>query len=161
MIVTISIIAYNQSIISSAKYTVLGKSLNVSSLFLWNMSPVGAAPNDNLLYLYLPNWHANVVKYDDLSSSFKVWYPKFASIRERYCTWFIFGNLSLSIGPVYVPVFLMVDLALLDLELAWLSHFVLVPIQSCCTIQQSHLCLEVQWCLFTVGTQILLWMSIE
>ena len=25
-----------------------------------------------LLHMYLPNWHANVVKYDDFSSSFKL-----------------------------------------------------------------------------------------
>ena len=54
----------------SAIPNIFHKSLNISSIFLWNMSPAGAAPNGNLLYLYLPNWHANVVRYDDFSSSF-------------------------------------------------------------------------------------------
>ena len=62
---------------------------------------MGAGRNGNLLYLYLPNWHVNVVKYDDLSSSFKLWYPEPASIRERYCTLFDFGNILLSIGSLY------------------------------------------------------------
>ena len=43
-----------------------GKSLNILLIFHTNMSPVGAAPNSNLLHLYLPNWHANVVRHDDL-----------------------------------------------------------------------------------------------
>ena len=34
--------------------------LNSSPIFLWNMSPAGAIPNGNLLYLYLPNWHVNL-----------------------------------------------------------------------------------------------------
>ena len=42
------------------------------SIFLWNISPEGLAPNSNLLYLYLLNCHENVVRSDDLSSSFKV-----------------------------------------------------------------------------------------
>ena len=80
MIFTISVITYNQNIINDP---------------LW-----GAAPSSSLLYLYLPNCHANVVRYDDLSSRFKLWYPKLASIRERYCILFNFGNISLTVGPL-------------------------------------------------------------
>ena len=66
---------------------------------------MGAAPNDNVLNLYLPNWHANEVRYDDLSSSFMLWYPELASIIERYCTLFNFGKISLSIGPLCTGLF--------------------------------------------------------
>ena len=53
---------------SSAILGTFVKSLNISSVFIWNISPRGAAPNGNLSYLYLQNWHANVVRYDDFSS---------------------------------------------------------------------------------------------
>ena len=64
------------------------------------MCPVGAAPNGNLLNLYLPNWHANVVRYDYLSSNFKLWYSELTSLIERYCTLFKFGKISLSAVPI-------------------------------------------------------------
>ena len=86
--------------ISSVMPNTLGQSLNISSFFLSNISPVGVVPNGNPWYLYLPNWHANVVKYDDLSSTFKLWYPELVSIKEIYCTLFNFGNISLSVGPI-------------------------------------------------------------
>ena len=69
------------------------------SNFLWNIFLMGAAPKGSLLYLYLPNLHVNVVRYDNLLSSFMSWYPELASIKERYCTLFNFGNILLSIGP--------------------------------------------------------------
>ena len=55
---------------SPAMQNTFGHSLNNPSIFLWNTTPAGATPNGNLLYLYLPNWHANVVRYDDFSSNF-------------------------------------------------------------------------------------------
>ena len=64
------------------------------------MSPAGSAPNGNLLNLYLPNWHANVVRYDDFPSNFKFWYPELASIIERYCTLSNFGKISFSAVPL-------------------------------------------------------------
>ena len=48
------------------------KSLNISSIFLWTISASGASPNGNPLYFYLPNWHANDVRYDNFSSSFSL-----------------------------------------------------------------------------------------
>ena len=98
MIFSISIITYNQNIISDTKK--LGKTLNILSVFLWNISPMGAAPNGDLLYLNLPNWYVTVVRYDDFLSSFKSWCPWLASIGERYCTLLNFGSKSLSIGPL-------------------------------------------------------------
>ena len=52
-----------------------GSSLNISSVFLCYMSPVGGAPNGSHLYLYLQNWCENVVKYDGfcLTSSCDIW----------------------------------------------------------------------------------------
>ena len=79
----------------------LARSLNIPSSFLWNISPFVTAPNGNPLHLYLADWHAHVVRYDDLSSNFKLWYPDVASIRERYCALFNLQNISLSIGPLW------------------------------------------------------------
>ena len=50
----------------------LVKLLIFSFIFHSNISPAGAASNSNLLYLYLPNWHANVVRYDYLLSSLRL-----------------------------------------------------------------------------------------
>ena len=55
------------------------------------MSPAGAAQNSGLKYLHLPNGQDSVVKYDDLLCSFKLRYPKLASINVSY---FIPGSLS-------------------------------------------------------------------
>ena len=52
------------------------------------------------LYLYLPNWHANVVRYDDFSSSLNLWYPELATISERYLTLLSFGNISFRVVPL-------------------------------------------------------------
>ena len=65
------------------------------------MSPAGAAPNDSLLNLYLPNQHVNVVKYDDLLSNLMMWYPELASIRDKYLTLFDFGKISLNVDPLW------------------------------------------------------------
>ena len=65
--------SYPTTKLSSAIPNTFGKSLYISYIFLCNISPAGAAPNSNLLYLYLPQWHANVVRYEDLSSSFRLW----------------------------------------------------------------------------------------
>ena len=46
-------------------------SLNNLSIFFWNMSPAGTTPNGNGMYLYLPNGHENVVKYDDCLYNFR------------------------------------------------------------------------------------------
>ena len=57
---------------SSVKLNTLGKVLNISSIFLLKISPAGAAPNGNHLYLNLPKQHTKAVRYDDLSSSVKL-----------------------------------------------------------------------------------------
>ena len=62
---------------------------------------MGAASNGNLLYLYLPNWHMDVVRFNDLSSSLRLWYPKLTSIRESYFTLHNLGKISLSVGPLW------------------------------------------------------------
>ena len=61
-----------------------GISLEYFINYCWNMSPTGTAPNRSHLYLYLPNGHANVVRYDDFLSNFKLWYPELASIIDMY-----------------------------------------------------------------------------
>ena len=50
----------------SAIQNTVGSSLDISSIFHWNVLPAGTTPNSSLVNLYLPNWHVNVVKYDDL-----------------------------------------------------------------------------------------------
>ena len=57
---------------SSAMPNTFGNSLNISSIFVWNICPFEAAPNSNLLYLYLPNWYTNVIRYDDFLSDFRL-----------------------------------------------------------------------------------------
>ena len=64
------------------------------------MSPAGAAPIGSDLYLYLPNWHANVIRYDDLSSNFSLWYLELASMSDRYLKLLGFGHMSFSLGPL-------------------------------------------------------------
>ena len=68
--------------------------------FLWNMSAAETAPNSRPAYMYLPNWHTNVVRYDDFSLSFMLWYPEFASI----CVWNPMppnsGNTTLTVEPL-------------------------------------------------------------
>ena len=81
---------YPSTKMSSAKPNTFGKPLNILSMFLWNIYPVRAAPNRSLLYLLLPNWHVNVLRYDHLSSCARLWYSELASIRENilhYSVW--------------------------------------------------------------------------
>ena len=75
---------------SSAMQNTLGKCLNFIYLVLKHIA-YGAVPNGSLLYLYLPNWHVNVVRYDDPLSNLRLWYPELASIRGKYFTLFNFG----------------------------------------------------------------------
>ena len=56
---------------SSAMPNAFDNSLNISSIFLWNMPAAMAAPNGRLLYLYMPHRKENVAKYDHFSSSFR------------------------------------------------------------------------------------------
>ena len=56
------------------------------------MLPAGTALNGKHLYLYLPNWHANVVRYDVFLSSLRLWYMELASIIDMYFTPVSFGK---------------------------------------------------------------------
>ena len=79
-----------------------GMSLKILSIFLWNMLPAGAAPNASHLYLYCQNWHANIVRYEDFSSSFKLWYPELASISERYFALLSPWRILFRVGPLCI-----------------------------------------------------------
>ena len=65
-------VSYPTAKMMSAIANTFGKSLNISSIFLWNICPVGAVPNGNLLYLCQLNWHANVVRYGHILSTFRL-----------------------------------------------------------------------------------------
>ena len=86
------------------------------------MLPTGAAPNSNCLSLYLPNWYANVVRYDDLSSNFRLWYPELASMSDRYLTLLSFDNMSFSIG------LLCMGLISAWFSCAWSKHSFTLPL---------------------------------
>ena len=75
-------------------------SLNILSLLCWNISPTGAVPRGSYLYLYLPNWQANVVRYDDILSNFRLWYPELASIIDKYLTLFSLSSILFNVGPL-------------------------------------------------------------
>ena len=74
----------------------------ISSILCWNISPTGAAPNGNHLYQYLPNGYANVVRYDDLVSNCRLWYPKLASITDIYFILLSLGSISFNEGPLWM-----------------------------------------------------------
>ena len=63
------------------------------------MSPPGTFLYESLVNLYQPNMHANAVKYNDFLSSLRLWLPKFASIKVRFCTFASFRNMSLTASP--------------------------------------------------------------
>ena len=79
-----------------------GMSLKIPSILHWNMSPTGVALNGRCLYSYLPNGHVNVVKYDDLVSNCRLWYPELASMIDMYCTLLSLGSMSFSVGPLWM-----------------------------------------------------------
>ena len=86
---------------SSAQKT-LGMSMKRSSIFLWNIFPVGAASNGSIVYLYLPNEQENVIKYDDFSLSFSLQYPELMSISMRYLTPASLRSMSFSVEPLLI-----------------------------------------------------------
>ena len=65
--------SYPTTKMSLAILNTFGNSLNILLIFLWNQSPAGDPPNGNLLYLYLPNCYVNIMRYDDISSSLRLW----------------------------------------------------------------------------------------
>ena len=44
------------------------------------------------------------MRYYDLLSNFRLWYPEFTSIRDRFFTLFNFGKISLSVGPLWTSL---------------------------------------------------------
>ena len=94
--------AYPITNISSTMPKMFGINLNVSSILHWNMSPAGTAQNRSHLYLYLPNWHTNVVRYDDFSSNFRLWYPELPSIIDIYLTLLSLGSILFNVGPLCI-----------------------------------------------------------
>ena len=75
-------------------------SLNILSNLHWSISPAGTAPNRDHLYQYLPNWQVNVVRYDDFSSNYRLWYPELASIIDKYLTSLSLSSISFNVGPL-------------------------------------------------------------
>ena len=96
---------------SSAVPKTFGISLTIWSILDWNISPAGTGPKGRSLYWYLPNGHVNVVRYDNWVSNHKLWYPKLTSIIDMYFTLFSLGNISLSVGLLFI-----------SLIKAWFSH---------------------------------------
>ena len=103
--------SYPTTKMSPAMPKTFGMSWQISLIFCWNISPAGAAPNGSHLYLYLPNWQTNVVRYDAFSSSLKLCYLELASRSERYLMLSNFGNISFSVGPMCI-----------GLISAWFNH---------------------------------------
>ena len=95
-----AIIMITYSYMLSAIPNTFGNSLNISSVFLWNLLSADAAPNGSHLYLYLPNWHVDMVNYDDYSFHLRLWYLELSPIRDKYLTLVSFGNISLKVGPM-------------------------------------------------------------
>ena len=60
-----------------------------------------ASPTSSHLYLYLSNWHANMLKYDDCSSSFRLWYLELAYIRDKYFVFVSFGKHIIEVRPLW------------------------------------------------------------
>ena len=67
----ISIIFYNQDIICNSKY--MEQVLEDLILFSWSMLLAHVTLNDNLVNIYLSNWHAKGVRYDDFFSGVRLW----------------------------------------------------------------------------------------
>ena len=78
-----------------------GMSMKISSIWPWNMSPTGTVPNGICLYQYQPHEHANIIKYDDFLSNFKLWYPKLTSIIDIYYTLLNIGRVSFDMQPLW------------------------------------------------------------
>ena len=91
---------------SPAMPNTFGILLNKSSILFWTLSPAGGALNDSLMYLYMPNGQENIVKNDDLSSSFRFWYPEHASIYMTYSMPAKLSSISSNVGPLCTGLFM-------------------------------------------------------
>ena len=143
---------------SSAIPNIFGNSLNISSVFLWNMSPAGATLNGSHLYLYFPNWHMNVVRYHDHSSSFRLWFLELVSIRDKHLTLVSFGNILLRVGVLWTA-HVSAWLCLAGSKHNWLCHLALVLVWNGCTFLLFHPHLVVWWYQAAAATLVLPWMA--
>ena len=73
--------------------------VNNLSIFLWRISSTGAILNGSLMYWNLPNGQEDVVRYDNFSSSFKLWFT-FISIRCFMPA--SFGGVFFSVRPLWI-----------------------------------------------------------
>ena len=73
----------------------------IHPIFFCIISPHGAAPNASLMYWYPQNGHKNIVRYGDLSSSFKLWQPELAYVNMRYFTTTCLCRMSISTGLLW------------------------------------------------------------
>ena len=104
--------------------------LKILVIFCWNMSPAGTTPNGSLVALYLPHWHANVVKYLNFLSYFRLWYPEFVLLLCAFNRLVYYLLLALCALVLLVPGWV-----LQDPDTGILYHKVLVLWQNHCTIQ--------------------------
>ena len=116
------------------------------------MLSVGTTPNGSLFYLYLPNWHANIAKYDACLFNLRLCCPKY-----KYLIFVSFWSISLRVGPLWLGHMRA------WLHLAGSKHNLTCPLSTgtntkFCTILLSHPCLVVWWCPAAVATIILPWM---
>ena len=96
----LSVITYNTIVVSLVLGEHVCSILLLHAIFLWNTSPTGATSNGNLSNLYLPNWHANVVRYDNLSSGFRLWYPRTCVSKRKIFCIIQFWKISLCASPL-------------------------------------------------------------
>ena len=89
------------------------------------------------MYLYLPNGQEKVIKYEDYSSRFRLWYPELASINVRYFTPGSLGKILFNVdlpSPGLISILLILARSKHRLTLL----FAIGPVQSCCNICMSH-----------------------
>ena len=97
-------VPYPTNKMSSAMPYTFGRSLSISSFFYWNISSVGLTPNGSLVNLYLRNWHVKVVRYEDILSTFRLWYPECVSYGRHLYVWGLYNLvLALCIFALWVP----------------------------------------------------------
>ena len=96
--------------------------------------------NASHLYLYLPNWHADVCQVWWLLMVSQVWYPEFASLIDKYFALVSLGNISLRVGPLWTGHIGA------QLSLAQSKHNLTIP--------AFHLWTVMWWCAAAVATPV-------
>ena len=128
--------SYHTVEIFSTMPSTFRSSLKISSILQWNISPLMTVPNGSLVYLYLLNWHLNVIKYDDFLSKFGSWYPEPAFTSDRLYTFVSFRNMSLAVRA------LCTGFINAKWSLAWSKDRQTVPFGFCNNRRQLHLSVE-------------------